>query len=88
MTAHFPPALTFFFLLVEISSRTPIPFFFFLVQDQSTVAQRTRTTVAEIARLIYRINKEFSHGQFSSLSVAPRLKKKTSQVGGISAELC
>ena len=44
LTIHFPAA-SFFFFLVEISSRTPLPLF--LGQDQSTMAQRTEMTVAE-----------------------------------------
>ena len=41
----FPAWTFFFFFLVEISSRTLIPFF--LDQDQSTVAQRAKTTMTE-----------------------------------------
>ena len=44
MFDHSAPACAFFFFLVDISSRTLIPL---LCQDQSTVAQRAETTVAE-----------------------------------------
>ena len=41
----FPACTVSFFFKVEYSSRTPIPHI--LGQDQSTVAQRAETTVAE-----------------------------------------
>ena len=42
----FPACVSFFFFKVEISSRTSFPLFS-CCQEQSTVAQRAETTVAE-----------------------------------------